>query len=64
MAGRLPEEAMSEGAHHRKTLASLSMRLSDQRRPGSLIAAGPSRADEGGGPTPGRIQRQYNSVQR
>jgi hypothetical protein len=29
----LPEEAMSEGAHHKKAVASLRLRLSDQRRP-------------------------------
>ena len=32
---RLPEEAMSEGAHHRTLLTTLRLRLSDQRRPGS-----------------------------
>ena len=41
---------MSEGAHHRKSFASLSLRLSDQRRPTLSVAAGPERADEGGGP--------------
>ena len=30
---RLPEEAMSEGAQHEKSVASLRLRLSDQRRP-------------------------------
>ena len=32
---RLPEEAMSEGAGHLKSFASLRLRLSDQRRPTS-----------------------------
>src|SRR5438445_12716222 len=46
---RLPEEAMSEGAHHRKSFASPCLRLSDQRRPTLSSEAGPERADEGGG---------------
>jgi hypothetical protein len=46
---RLPKEAMSEGAHHEKSFASLRLRLSDQRRPTRPSAAGPERADEGGG---------------
>src|SRR5260221_14389165 len=46
---RLPEEAMSEGAQHRKSFALLRLRLSDQRRPPRPLAAGPERADEGGG---------------
>src|SRR5258708_38404508 len=45
---RLPEEAMSEGAQHRKSFALLRLRLSDQRRPTLPRAAGPERADEGG----------------
>ena len=46
---RLPEEAMSEGARHGKAVASLQLRLSDQRRPTLSSEAGPERADEGGG---------------
>src|SRR5258706_1013567 len=45
---RLPEEAMSEGAQHRKSFALLRLRLSDQRRPTRPLAAWPERADEGG----------------
>src|SRR5262249_27977394 len=52
---RLPEEAMSEGAHHAQTAASLRLRLSAERRPGSPVAAGPTRADEAGGARGGRI---------
>ena len=52
----LPEEAMSEGAHHEKSVASLRLRLSDQRRPTRRLAAGPERADEGGGPDVGADQ--------
>ena len=44
----LPEEAMSEGAHHDKTVVPPQLRLSDQRRPTLPQAAGPERADEGG----------------
>ena len=47
---------MSEGAHHEKYFASLQLRLSDQRRPTLPLAAGPERADEGVGPTPGRLE--------
>ena len=50
---RLPEEAMSEGALHEKPVASVRMRLSDQRRPTLPQTAGPERADEGGGPDVG-----------
>ncbi len=39
---------MSEGAHRRLSVAALPLRLSDERRPGLLYAAGPARADEGG----------------
>src|SRR5260221_8729016 len=46
---RLPEEAMSEGARHEGPFASLSLRLSDQRRPTLRLEARPERADEGGG---------------
>src|SRR5258706_5179732 len=46
---RLPEEAMSEGAHDGKSFATLRLRLSDQRRPTLSSTAGPERADEGGG---------------
>ena len=53
---RLPEEAMSEGAHQKKAVASLRLRLSDQRRPTVPWAAGPERADEGGGPDVGAAQ--------
>jgi hypothetical protein len=44
---------MSEGARHEKPVASLKLRLSDQRRPTLPTAAGPERADEGGGPDVG-----------
>ena len=50
---RLPEEAMSEGAHDENSFASLFLRLSDQQRPTRPLAAGPERADEGGGPDAG-----------
>jgi hypothetical protein len=46
---RLPEEAMSEGARPGEPCASLTLRLSDQRRPTLAVEAGPERADEGGG---------------
>ena len=46
---RLPEEAMSEGARHAKSFVTIKLRLSDQRRPTLPGAAGPERADEGGG---------------
>ena len=50
---RLPLAAMSEGAHRRISIASLRLRLNDERRPGFRVAAGPARADEGGGPDAG-----------
>jgi len=40
---------MSEGARPGEPCASLTLRLSDQRRPTLAIEAGPERADEGGG---------------
>jgi len=40
---------MSEGARRARTAASLTLRLSDQRRPALPVEAGPERADEGGG---------------
>src|SRR5512141_3030376 len=46
---------MSEGARYGRTAATLRLRPSDQRGPGRTPAAGPERADEGGGPTPGRL---------
>ena len=53
---RLPKEAMSEGAHHRQSCASLRLRLSAQRRSGTPYRgrAGACRRREAG-PTPGRI---------
>ena len=54
---RLPEKAMSEGAHHTETPA---IPTAATERPAtarsSLSKAGPERADEGGGPTTGRIE--------
>jgi len=44
---------MSEGAYRRFSIASLRLRLNDERRPGFRVAAGPARADEGGGPDAG-----------
>jgi hypothetical protein len=52
---RLPLAAMSEGPGYGRSLATLRLRPSDQRGPGRAPAAGPERADEGGGPTPGRL---------
>jgi len=40
---------MSEGARPGEPCASLTLRLSDQRRPTLAVEAGPERADEGGG---------------
>ena len=54
---RLPEEAMSEGARHEKPFAALRLRLSDQRRLTLPLAAGPERADEGGGADAGAAYR-------
>src|SRR5207249_8691446 len=51
---RLPLAAMSEGAHRRISIASLRLRLNDERRPGFRVAAGPARADEGGAEPPRR----------
>ena len=47
---------MSEGARYAESVASLRLRLSDQRRPTLPAAAGPERADEGGGPDVGRLE--------
>src|SRR5437773_7130230 len=49
LAGPPPGGGVSEGARHCGTLASLFLRLSDKRRPTVPLAAGPERADEGGG---------------
>ena len=48
---------MSEGARHHGTLDSLFLRLSDKRRPTVPFAAGPERADEGGGPEVGAAKK-------
>src|SRR5438552_10288533 len=58
---RLPEEAMSEGARQEKAFASMRMRLSDQRRPTLTLAAGPERADEGGGARRRGDSKSYRS---
>src|ERR1700688_3295079 len=54
---RLPEEAMSEGARQARPFTSLSLRLSDQRRPTLPVEAGPERADEEGGPDAGATRK-------
>src|SRR6476659_4941229 len=55
---------MSEGARHTAALASIRLRLSDQRRPTHPSAAGPERADEGGGPDTGAFQSKRFSQAR
>src|SRR5260370_41795174 len=48
-----------------RTLASLSLRLSDKRRPTRPFEAGPGRAEEGGGPGAGRLdERESDFVRR
>jgi hypothetical protein len=52
---------MSEGARHEYSFASLILRLSDQRRPTRSLAAEPERADEGGGPDVGRLEKRRSA---
>src|SRR5438874_12108096 len=61
-AGPPPGGGVSEGARHCGTLASLSLRLSDKRRPTRPSEAGPKRADEGGGLDVGAARRARNLV--
>ncbi len=56
-AGRLLEEAMSEGAHRRASLAAVRLRLSAQRRPGSFCRGRAGACRRGRWPDAGAVVR-------